>query len=88
MFLKHILQMTAFQFRILQMRSTDRDWVVHSSVVEKLSVDKTLPPDNFYLVKAPSSEQLSVVDKKNLDFYEILLFAYLLFTGMHIFITI
>ena len=41
-------------------------WVVHSSVVEKLSVvDKTLPPDNFYLVKALSSGQPSVVDKKS-----------------------
>ena len=59
-------------------------WVVHSSVVEKLSVvDKTLPPNNFYLVKAPSSGKLSVVDKKIWDFYEILLF-----TGMHKFITI
>ena len=39
---------------------------MHSSVVEKLSVvDKTLPPDNFYLTKAPSSGQLSVVDKKS-----------------------
>ena len=39
---------------------------MHSSVVEKLSVvDKTLPPDNFYLAKAPSSGQLSVVDKKS-----------------------
>ena len=66
---------------------------MHSSVVEKLSVvDKTLPPDNFYLVKAPISGQLSVVDKKIWDFYEILLFTFyydnLLFTGMHSFITI
>ena len=65
---------------------------MHSSVVEKLSVvDKTLPPENFYLVKAPSSGQLSVVDKKIWDFYEILLFAFydnLLFTGMHTSITI
>ena len=39
---------------------------MHSSVVEKLSVvDKTLPPDNFYLVKALSSGQPSVVDKKS-----------------------
>ena len=39
---------------------------MHSSVVEKLSVvDKTLPPNNFYLVKAPSSGQPSVVDKKS-----------------------
>ena len=66
---------------------------MHSSVVEKLSVvDKTLPPDNFYLAKAPSSGQLSVVDKKIWDFYEILLFAFyydnLLFIGMHSFIAI
>ena len=52
--------------------------VVHSPIVEKLPVvDKTLPPDNFYLAKAPSSGQLSVVDKKIWDFYEILLFAFL-----------
>ena len=39
---------------------------MHSSVVEKLSVvDKTLPPDNFYLVKALSSGQPSVVDNKS-----------------------
>ena len=49
---------------------------MHSSVVEKLPVvDKTLPPDNFYLAKVPSSGQLPVVDKKIWDFYEFLLFA-------------
>ena len=42
--------------------------VVHSPVVEKLPVvDKTLPPDHFYLAKAPSSGQLPVVDKKFWD---------------------
>ena len=42
--------------------------VVHSPVVEKLPVvDKTLPPDHFYLAKAPSSGQFPVVDKKFWD---------------------
>ena len=46
-------------------------WVTHSSVVEKLSVvDKTLPPDNFYLVNALSSGHLSEVDENlNLRHY-------------------
>ena len=60
---------------------------MHSSVVEKLSVvDKTLPPDNFYLVKALSSGQLSVVDKKSgisMRFCCSLFYDNLLFTGMH-----
>ena len=39
--------------------------VVHSPVVEKLPVvDKTLPPNHFYLAKVPSSGQFPVVDKK------------------------
>ena len=42
--------------------------VVHSPVVEKLPVvDKTLPPDHFYLAKVPSSGQFPVVDKKFWD---------------------
>ena len=40
--------------------------VVHSPVVEKLPVvDKTLPPNHFYLAKVPSSGQFPVVDKKS-----------------------
>ena len=43
--------------------------VVHSPVVEKLQVvDETLPPNHFYLVKAPSSGQFPIVNKKSWDF--------------------
>ena len=63
---------------------------MHSPVVEKLPVvDKTLPPNHFYLAKVPSSGQFPVVDKKSWDFYEILLFPFfkknLLFTCMYTF---
>ena len=68
--------------------------VVHSPVVEKLPVvDKTLPPNHFYLVKVPSSGQFPVVDKKSWDsvtfccshFYENLLFPciYIFATQIH-----
>ena len=58
------LGFTTLQSMMKQIQTTL--WVVHSLVVEKLSVvDKTLPPNNFYLVKAPSSGQPSVVDKKS-----------------------
>ena len=57
---------------------------MHSPVVEKLPVvDKTLPPDHFYLAKVPISGQFPVVDKKSgisirfccLHFYDNLLFT-------------
>ena len=55
-------------FRTLQKEVQKTLRVVHSPVVEKLPVvDKTLPPDHFYLAKAPSSGQFPVVDKKFWD---------------------
>ena len=60
---------------------------MHSPVVEKLLVvDKTLPPDHFYLAKAPSSGQFQVVDKKSgiyISFCCSHFYDNLLFTDMH-----
>ena len=77
-------------FHRIKIQNTLR--VVHSPVVEKLPVvDKTLPPNNFYLAKVPSSGQFPVVDKKSgisIRFCCSLFYDNLLFTAMHTFITI
>ena len=63
-----------------QLKLTFTDNALRSALLSSrkaLSSGQNSASHNFYLAKAPSSGQISVVDKKIWDFYEIMLFAFL-----------